>query len=316
MALFNSGKVWADENLFNGEYYHQLVKLDDRSVPQDYDRGSPSVSGSALDAYWDAEHGEIKYQIGEGCGIDQVLAQWHANVCGLGEIFDCRQTRKALRSVFKYNFKRSMRDERNPCRVFCLNGEAGLVICAWPADKHKPAVGVPYAEECMTGFEYAAAVQMIQAGMVEQGLEVVRAIRDRYDGEKRNPWNEFECGSNYARPMASYTLLTALSGFEFDMARNHVGFNPVLVRKGRFRCFWSLGSGWGVFGMGPRQAKIAVRRGELKLRSLRLGLPRGKRIQSVLVGGSKSAFSVEGDLIRFPRPRRLSETRDLIVRLR
>ena len=30
---------------------------------------------------------EIMYQIGEGCGIDQVLAQWHSNLIGLGEIF-------------------------------------------------------------------------------------------------------------------------------------------------------------------------------------------------------------------------------------
>ena len=52
---------------------------------------------------------EIKYQIGEGCIIDQVLAQWHANLCGLGEIFDKEQTRSALAALYKYNFKKSMR---------------------------------------------------------------------------------------------------------------------------------------------------------------------------------------------------------------
>ena len=69
----------------------------------------------------------------------------------------------------------------------------------------------------MNGYEYAAAIQMIQSGLVDEGMAVVTAMRDRYDGEKRNPWNEFECGSNYARSMASYSLLNAFSGFQFDM---------------------------------------------------------------------------------------------------
>lgn len=87
---------------------------------------------------------------------------------------------------------------------------------------------------------------MIQEGLVDQGLEIVQAVRDRYDGEKRNPWSEIECGSNYARSMASYALLNALSGFEFDMVRGMIGFDPVRMDGDTFRCFWSLDSGWGV----------------------------------------------------------------------
>jgi len=47
---------------------------------------------------------------------------------------------------------------------------------------------------------------MIQEGLVAEGLEFVAAIWDRYDGEKCNPWNESECGSNIARSTASYAL--------------------------------------------------------------------------------------------------------------
>ena len=57
--------------------------------------------GSILDAYWDDEHEEMKYQIGEGCEIDQLLAQWHANIYGLGDIFDPAQARTALQSLYK-----------------------------------------------------------------------------------------------------------------------------------------------------------------------------------------------------------------------
>ena len=74
---------------------------------------------------------------------------------------------------------------------------------------------------------------------------MARAIRDRYDGFKRNPWNEIECGSNYARSMASFAMLQAYSGFRYDMVRGMIGFRPVV--NGDFRCFWSLGKIWGEY---------------------------------------------------------------------
>ena len=47
---------------------------------------------------------------------------------------------------------------------------------------------------------------LFAAGRIEDGLKVVKAVRDKYDGRKRNPWNEIECGSNYARSMASFAF--------------------------------------------------------------------------------------------------------------
>ncbi|MFW6309242.1 MAG: GH116 family glycosyl hydrolase, partial [bacterium] len=149
-----------DENLFNGEYYHQLIDLQDKSIIEKY----------GAENYWNEEAEEIKYQIAEGCGIDQVLAQWHANLCGLGEIFNAEQTKKALKSIYKYNYKKKMRDFFNPCRLYSLNDEAGLVICDWPEGKPKPVVPITYAEETMNGFEYQAAIHMIQVGLISEGL--------------------------------------------------------------------------------------------------------------------------------------------------
>ena len=54
-----------------------------------------------------------------------------------------------------------------------------------------------------------------------------------------NPWNEIECGSNYARSMSSYSLLLSLSGFEYDMAKGYVGFSPKINEK-NFKCFLFL----------------------------------------------------------------------------
>jgi len=261
-AIFDRGKAWADANLFNGEYYHQLINIKDKSALEPF--------GDALQVYWDEEHAEIKYQIAEGCQIDQLLAQWHANLYGLGEIFDLRQAKTALKSLAKHNFRPEMRDYFNACRVFCLNDESGLLIAHWPEGKYRPMIPIPYAGETMHGYEYAAAGLMIQNGLIDEGLAVVKAVRDRYDGERRNPWNEIECGSNYARSMASYALLNAFSGFEFDMARGMIGFDPIRLDSSRFATFWSLEGAWGTFRMDEDEAVLQVLIGSLTISELRM----------------------------------------------
>jgi uncharacterized protein (DUF608 family) len=303
-AIFERGRRWADEHLFNGDYYQQMLHLTDRSVVERF--GAPE--------YWDDEHREIKHQIGEGCLTDQVLAQWHANLYGLGDIFGRKRVRRALRSVFKHNFKRSMRDHPNPCRIYVLDDEAGLVICDWPRGKEKPVVPVPYAQEVFNGVEYAAAAHMIQEGMVRQGMEIVAAVRDRYDGERRNPWDEFECGHNYARSMASYSLLNAFSGFRFDMARGMIGFDPVAMRNGRFRCLWSLDSGWGVFEMRPGSVTARVLYGSLTARVLDLPFLPGRTITRVTVGKRQVGFAIRDGRIELSRPARITPQAPLVVR--
>jgi uncharacterized protein (DUF608 family) len=300
--IFEKGKAWADKHLFNGEYYFHKINLDDKGILEKCESGSRSMMGKAIEAYWDKEHGEIKYQIGEGCGIDQVLGQWHANLYGLGEIFDKRQTKKALRSIFRNNFKKPMRDHWNPCRIYCLNDEGGLVICDWPEGKRRPVIPAPYCEETMHGFEYAAAAHMIQEGLVNEGMIVVESLRERYDGERRNPWNEIECGSNYARSMASYSLLNSFSGFRFDMVKGMIGFNPVGTKKGSFRCFWSLDSGWGEFVMDGKRAELTVLYGSLKLNALDLPFLSEHKVKRVTVGNKRVAFTARKGMLSFMGP--------------
>jgi non-lysosomal glucosylceramidase len=313
--IFEKGKAWVDSHLFNGEYYHQLIDLKDKSILEGFESGIASLSGKVMDAYWDEEHQEIKYQIGEGCEIDQLLAQYHANIYGLGEIFDPGQARTALRSLHKYNFKKSMREAYNPCRVFALNDEAGLVMCAWPEEVRKPVIPIPYSQEVMTGFEYAAAVLMIQSGLVEEGLQVVAAVRDRYDGEKRNPWNEIECGSNYARSMASYALLTAFSGFEFDLPHQMIGFNPLRPQDGRFQVFWSLATGWGMYRQAPDKIELEIINGGIELQRLRLPFLKEHAGKTIFLGHNQSAFSQNNGEILFTRPVKIWKDNPLVINL-
>ncbi|MCX6047355.1 MAG: GH116 family glycosyl-hydrolase [Chloroflexi bacterium] len=291
-AIFAKGKAWVDEHLFNGEYYIQRIDLKDKQIVEAFAQDEVLIQGgNTLSAYWNEEHEEIKYQIAEGSSIDQLLAQWHASLYGLGEIFDPEQVKKANAAIFKYNFVPVMGDVYNPCRIFCLNDEGGLVICAWPEGSQKPLIPAPYSQETMNGFEYSAAIHMIQTGLVDEGMTCVEALRKRYDGERRNPWNEFECGSNYARSMASYALLNAFSGFEFDMVQHLLGFNPVRPDNGQFRCFWSLDSGWGEFEMGANGVEVRLLYGHLDLQTLRLPFLANQTVKSVGVGAQTTAFT-------------------------
>ncbi|MDR0732091.1 MAG: hypothetical protein LBF63_10520 [Treponema sp.] len=310
-SLFERGKSWTDKNLFNGEYYIQQVDLQDKASLSSYEDNGPRT---VTETYWNDEAGEIKYQVAEGCEIDQVLAQWHANLCGLGEIFDPPQVKSALRALYSYNFKKSLRGHFNPCRIYGLNDESGLLICEWPRGTSKPVIPLPYAEETQHGYEYGAGIQMIQTGLEKEGLDVVKGIRDRYTGENRNPWNEIECGNNYARSMASYALLLSYSGFSFDMTKGEIGFNP--IRQGKY--FWSLDKAWGLFEQTANRSTLQVLYGTQELRRFRLpkatANPQGSptsRICRVSLEETPLPFSVEGTLVVFDTPVTIRERQTL-----
>jgi hypothetical protein len=133
---------------------------------------------------------------------------------------------------------------------------------------------------------------MIMLGLVEEGMTVIKEARKRFDGERRNPWNEFECGSNYARSLSSYALLNAFSGFAFDLVQHTIGFNPVSMPNGRFRCFWSLDSGWGEVEITPDAVEVRLLGGHLDLQRLYLPFLAGRRLQSALVGGQAVAATL------------------------
>jgi len=287
LSVYESGYRYTKEHLFNGKYFIQNIDLKDKSIIDSFENA---------DKYWNYEKKEIKYQIKDGSIIDQMLGQWHSDLIGLGKIFDEAQMKTALGSMMKYNFKESMRDFANPWRVFSLNDESGTVMCDYPDNTPKPAIPIPYCEETMTGFEYAFAGLLISNGMIEEGIKVVRAIRDRYDGKKRNPWNEIECGSNYARSMASFALMPIFSGFEYDMPIGYIGFNPK-INKTKFRSFWSLEAGWGVFETTTNNATLTILEGCLHLSAI--GVKYLQRVKEVYIDGKSVDFSFFGGVIRF-----------------
>jgi uncharacterized protein (DUF608 family) len=306
-ALAAKGGAWVDENLFNGRYYAQQLDLSARSALEPFDEGRKAgvLRESFMEAYWSEEYHEIKYQIGDGCLTDQILGQWHADLAGLGDLLDRDNVKSALKSIFEENFRPSLRDHFNPCRVYAYENEAGLLICTWPKGSTKPAVPAPYAEEVWTGLEYMLASHLIARGLVDEGLTIVRAARSRHDGSQRNPWNDIECGSYYARSLSSYGLVNAYIGLSFDQRRGEIGFRP--AHSGDATYFWSAGRGWGEFSWRAGVATLSVKGGELEISALALPTWPGR----ATVDGK--AVVREGDAIRLGGRRKLLSGERLVV---
>jgi uncharacterized protein (DUF608 family) len=242
------GKTGADyinTELYNGRWFIQKIDLSDKSVltPFDVGRKAGVLADGFMETYWSDEFQELKYQMGEGCISDQILGQWHAEVAGIGGFLDKSKVETALKSVHDNNFRPSLADHFNPCRNYAYENEAGLLIATYPEGIRQPMVAAPYAEEVWTGIEYMSASHMIMHGLIEEGLDVVRGARDRHDGSRRNPWNDIECGSYYARSMSAWQLVNAFSGLHADFVKGTLSFEP--KASGDYKLFWSAGTAFG-----------------------------------------------------------------------
>lgn len=280
-ALAQRGKAYCDEALWNGEYYYQRVEWKTLKAGRSLEK-MVSGSGHRHDHGYTEEAVAIlrregpKYQYGTGCISDGVMGQWLSAQLGLPDALNRARTRRHLKAIFKHNFRRSLRGHANPQRPgFALNDEPGLLLCSWPKGG-KPALPFVYSDEVWTGIEYQVASHMCWEGLVDQALSIVRAVRLRYEGAVRNPWNEYECGNYYARAMASYGLLLGLSGFRYSASRSLLELAPQL-KGAKGRLFFSVDSGWGSIYYAKRGAAVTVRieveEGALAVDEVRFGGP-------------------------------------------
>jgi uncharacterized protein (DUF608 family) len=265
-ALAEKSTKALEDELFNGEYYQQKIMfegLNDTSFLQLLESLKDDSSPRAR--LFRAEG--PNYQFGSGCLSDGVFGAWLAELCGLQSPQNTESVRKHLESVYTYNFKPSLWEHVNPQRPgYALGDEAGLLSCTWPHGG-QPTLPFIYSNEVWTGIEYQVAGHMISLGMLEEGLRLVEAVRSRYDGHVRNPWNEYECGNYYARSMASYGLLIALSGFRYAAPTRTLTIAPQLEPL-PLTFFFSTASGWGSLKIEEEHVTIKLTAGELVVDTL------------------------------------------------
>ena len=271
-------KIVAD--LFDGEYFYN--KVDPRHLD--------SVNS------------------GSGCEIDQVMGQSWAFQVGLPRVLPEKETRAALKALWRYNFSPDVgpyREINKPGRCYAVAGEAGLLMCTfprkdWDYEKAKGGAGkgawaAMYFNECMNGFEHQVAGHMLWEGMAQEGLAVERAVHDRYHASKRNPWNEVECGDHYARSMASYGVFLAACGFEYNGPKGQIGFAPRLTPE-NFKAPFTAAEGWGTYSQkmedGGMRSVIAVKWGQVRLRTVALAMPKAPATVTVKAGDKPVAAAV------------------------
>ncbi|WP_215222753.1 GH116 family glycosyl-hydrolase [Echinicola shivajiensis] len=270
LTLYQNGSLWIDEHLFNGEYYEQKVT-------------NPDNFEEFLD--WE-NNPDIKipdFQLGKGCLVDQLVGQYMAHICGLGYLVKEENVKTTLNSIMKYNYRSSFEDHFNNMRSYVLGDEAGLLMAAWPKGRLK--VPFPYFSEAMTGFEYTAAVGMIYEGQDDKGLQVISDIRNRFDGRKRNPFSEPECGHHYARSMASWASILAISDFQYSGVDKSMQFTS---NPGKY--FWSNGYAWGTAKVENKQIELEVLFGNLELKKASLNNGLNKKVKLNLSAGDRETI--------------------------
>lgn len=255
-----------EEHLFNGEYFQQQVQY----------LGLRNTSFATMVAQVDEHSGEMqrllkregpKYQYGNGCLSDGVIGAWMARMYGIDTPLARENVQTTLRAIFKHNFKTDLSQHANAQRPgYAMGHEPGLLLCTWPLGG-KPTLPFVYSDEVWTGIEYQVASHLIAEGFVKEGLTIVKAMRSRYDGRIRNPWNEYECGNYYARAMASYALLGALSGFRYSAVKKTLWFGPQLSIR-PFKTFFSTASGFGTIELADQSLRIQLLEGVLQLEKL------------------------------------------------
>src|SRR6202000_2144988 len=112
-----------------------------------------------------------------------IIGAWLARMCGLPDPVDKTKVRSHLSAVYTYNFRKNLRTHANPQRpTYALGEEGGLLLCSWPRGG-KLSLPFVYSNEVWTGIEYQVASHLMLMGNVKEGLDVLRASRDRYDGK-------------------------------------------------------------------------------------------------------------------------------------
>lgn len=266
-----------------------------------------TAKGSAAYAgYFDKQAGYYKAKctpqemlpvhVGPGSHIDMCLGDFWLAQVGLPPVGNKEHLRQAMDSLYKYNFAPDMgvfrkKVEANgvsPGRHYAEAGEGGLVMATWPhgglPEACKKFWSFMYFQECMSGFEHSAAALMVSLAKDEndplliQGLTVCRAVHDRYDASRRNPYNEIECSDHYARAMSSYGVFIAACGFHCDAAAGLLRFEPKIGAKDFAGPFVGAGA-WGRFEQKHTttglSAKLDVRFGAMRLSRLELTAPAG-----------------------------------------
>lgn len=222
---------------------------------------SPAASESFEHVLWNGEYYRLWADDtgarDECCMTDQISGEGFARVVGIEPSLPDERVIAALRAVFRYGF----------------TPEGGLLNAVYPPGRslRLPTYGNFQADAPWSGIEYATAATLLELGLHQEGLAIVRSIHDRYLFAGSH-WNHVECGDHYYRAMASWWLLVAATGFKLDRPRRKLTFRPMCVDQD-FRAPWFCPTGWGVFRQTPEVFELTCTSGFVDFGTLCIPAP-------------------------------------------
>eukprot|EP00052_Salpingoeca_macrocollata_P015767 m.125929 g.125929 ORF g.125929 m.125929 type:complete len:221 (-) comp19802_c0_seq1:33-695(-) len=102
------------------------------------------------------------------------------------------------------------------------------------------------SEGAWSGLAYSFGGLALQLGLTGSALQVLSDVRTQYDGTRRSPWNEIECGDHYTRQMGGFALFEIASGQLWDGPNGTLTYGP-LLEAANFSGFSIVVGGWGQF---------------------------------------------------------------------
>lgn len=276
------GQKNIEDRLFNGKWFYQKP-----------DPAKPNVFGTYNASF-----------------IDQLFGQSMAYQCELGTIISPDKQKTALQSIWTNNVALDLGDYlkyvRPLGRPYYVAGEGGTLMCTNALNEQDPYGGASwthgYLNECMSGFEHQLASHMMHIGMVKEALAVTRVIHDRYQAEKRNPYNEIECSDHYSRAMASYGTFLSACGYQSNAPQCELAFDPKMSADD-FKAAFTTAEGWGTYAQKKHGAKLSasllVKYGTLTLKKLTLPIGDTTKPDIKIDGKPAGTYSIstQGDIV-------------------
>ncbi|MCX7704968.1 MAG: glycoside hydrolase family 116 protein, partial [bacterium] len=137
----------------------------------------------------------------------------------------------------------------------------------WPKGG-RPTLPLIYSDEVWTGIEYQVSSHLMMNGFIKEGLEIVKTARKRYDGTKRNPFDEYECGHWYARALSSWGLIKGITGLHYDAIEKTIYLKR--WKRQDVQVFFSTESGWGIAGIKKGRPFVKIIFGHVAVEKIKI----------------------------------------------
>ena len=209
--LFEQGLESFEDLLWDGEryvlYYGRRVKGEEMEYERKGEEGhlepqKPSVCCARPEAVVELRD--------TGVMTDALNGNATAAVMGLGAFLEPERVREQLRLVLRKNVQ--------PENFAVING-------SYPDGHFLDEFPYMQWQTPWTGTEYYLALQLYEAGMVEEGDRIVDLVFERHDREGMR-FDHCECNNHYARPLSIWGAYAARLGLNVDGWRGKIELDP------------------------------------------------------------------------------------------